>query len=178
MHEQLLPASPPSLREREIGPAGTEGFAGVLAQCPALAHLDLCCNEISPAGTDSLEGVLAKCAALAHLNLGLLAGVLVQCAALAHLNPSFNQIGNAGAVSFAGVLAKCAALAHLDLHTVCRHTVYIQYVDHHYDLSVFTRILLSLGRISAIHPGGQTRESCLRTLLFLINHQERDLRRV
>jgi hypothetical protein len=42
----------------------------VLAQCTALAHLNLFCNQIGWAGAKSLAGVLAQCAALAHLNLG------------------------------------------------------------------------------------------------------------
>jgi hypothetical protein len=40
----------------------------VLAQCPALAHLDLS-NDIRAAGAESLAGVLGQCAALAHRNL-------------------------------------------------------------------------------------------------------------
>ena len=42
---------------------------GVLAQCRALAHLDLSWNGIETAGAASLEGVLGQCVALAHLNL-------------------------------------------------------------------------------------------------------------
>jgi Ran GTPase-activating protein (RanGAP) involved in mRNA processing and transport len=41
----------------------------VLAQCTALAHLDLCGNQIGTAGAYSLAGVLAQCPALARLNL-------------------------------------------------------------------------------------------------------------
>jgi hypothetical protein len=74
-----------------------ESLAGVLAQCPALAHLDLSGNYIGAGGAERLAGVLAQCPALAHLNL------------------CDNSIGNAGAGSLAGVLAQCAALAHLDL---------------------------------------------------------------
>jgi Ran GTPase-activating protein (RanGAP) involved in mRNA processing and transport len=47
-----------------------ERLAGVMAQCPALAHLDLYGNDIGDAGAESLAGVLAQCPALAHLNLG------------------------------------------------------------------------------------------------------------
>jgi len=43
--------------------------AGVLAQCAALAHLDLASNAIGPAGAKSLAGVLAQCAALSHLDV-------------------------------------------------------------------------------------------------------------
>ena len=54
-----------------------ESLAGVLGQCPALAHLqcrelvhlNLSGNWIHDAGTESLAGVLGQCAALAHLNL-------------------------------------------------------------------------------------------------------------
>jgi Ran GTPase-activating protein (RanGAP) involved in mRNA processing and transport len=50
----------------------------VLAQCQALAHLNLRGNGIGPAGAESLARVLGQCAALAHLNL------------------SYNQIGPDG----------------------------------------------------------------------------------
>ena len=49
--------------------AGAERLAGVLAQCPALAHLNLWNNRIGEAGAESLAGVLVQCEALAHLNL-------------------------------------------------------------------------------------------------------------
>ena len=53
----------------------------MLAQCPALAHLDLSRNyHFGAAGAERLAGVLGQCAALTHLNL------------------SYNQIGAAGAV--------------------------------------------------------------------------------
>ncbi len=81
-----------------------ERLAGVLAQCPALAHLDLSVDRSTgdygnygAAGTERLLGGLAQCAALVHLNLG------------------GNKIGAGGAERLAGVLAKCEALAHLDL---------------------------------------------------------------
>jgi Ran GTPase-activating protein (RanGAP) involved in mRNA processing and transport len=103
-----------------------ERLAGVLAQCPALAHLDLSGNsEFGAAGAERLAGVLGQCRELVHLNLsgnrignaGVegLAGVLAQCTALVHLNLGGNQIGPAGTESLAGVLAQCQALAHLDL---------------------------------------------------------------
>jgi Ran GTPase-activating protein (RanGAP) involved in mRNA processing and transport len=72
-------------------------LAGVLGQCPALAHLDLSGNGIGPDGAKSLAGVLGQCTALMHLDL------------------SGNHIGPAGAESLAGVLGQCPALAHLDL---------------------------------------------------------------
>jgi hypothetical protein len=108
------------------GPHAEWLAGGVLAQCPALAHLDLSQNTIGDAGAESLAGVLAQCAALAHLNLfdnkigdagaGSLAGVLAQCPAVTHLNLSGNLIRDAGAGCLAGVLAQCAALAHLNLN--------------------------------------------------------------
>jgi Ran GTPase-activating protein (RanGAP) involved in mRNA processing and transport len=69
----------------------------VLAQCPALTHLNLCFNSIEAAGAESLAGVLGRCRELVHLNL------------------SSNWIEAGGAESLAGVLAQCTALAHLDL---------------------------------------------------------------
>jgi hypothetical protein len=42
----------------------------VLAQCPALAHLDLRINAMGAVGAERIAGVLAQCPALAHLNLG------------------------------------------------------------------------------------------------------------
>ena len=41
----------------------------MLAQCTALAHLDLSYNDIGTAGAERLAGVLGQCAALAHLDL-------------------------------------------------------------------------------------------------------------
>jgi Ran GTPase-activating protein (RanGAP) involved in mRNA processing and transport len=68
----------------------TERLAGVLAQCPALAHLDLSGNYgFGAAGAERLAGVLAQCAALAHLNL---------CG---------NRIGSAGAERLTGVVGQC-----------------------------------------------------------------------
>ena len=75
-----------------------ERLAGVLAQCPALAHLDLSGNSDFGAG-----------------GAERLAGVLVQCRELVHLILSCTSIGVGGAESLAGVLAQCPALAHLDL---------------------------------------------------------------
>jgi hypothetical protein len=110
-----------------------ERLAGVLAQCPALAHLDLSGNSgFGAGGADRLAGVLGQCWELVHLNLwgnkivaggnsigpggaDRLAGVLPQCAALAHLNLWGNSIGPEGAESFAGALGQCPALAHLNL---------------------------------------------------------------
>jgi hypothetical protein len=44
-------------------------WLAVLAQCTALAHLDLCSNEMGYAGAVFLAGMLEQCTALAHLNL-------------------------------------------------------------------------------------------------------------
>jgi hypothetical protein len=41
----------------------------VVDQCCALVHLDLFDNQIGDAGAERLGGVLAQCLALAHLNL-------------------------------------------------------------------------------------------------------------
>ena len=47
-----------------------ERLAGVLAQCPALAHLDLSVNRsFGAAGAERLAGVLGQCRELVHLNL-------------------------------------------------------------------------------------------------------------
>jgi hypothetical protein len=103
-----------------------ESLAGVLAQSPALAHLDLSANyNFEADGAESLAGVLGQCRELVHLNLSCnkigaggaesLAGVLPQCTTLSHLNLSCNYIGASWAEKLAGVLAQCAALAHLDL---------------------------------------------------------------
>jgi hypothetical protein len=107
-----------------IGAGGTERLE-VLAQCTALAHLDLSYNQLGAAGAERLAGVLGQCAALTHLNLKenaigaggaeRLAGVLGQCAALAHLDLSRNDIRAGGAERLARVLGQCAALAHLNL---------------------------------------------------------------
>ena len=114
------------LPECEMKGQGAERLTGVLAQCPALTHLDLSGNYgFGAAGAERLAGVLGQCPALAHLNLNRnyigaggaerLAGVLAQCPALTHLDLSWNQIGDAGAESLAGVLGQCTALAHLNL---------------------------------------------------------------
>ncbi len=105
-----------------IKAAGAERLAGVLAQCPALTHLNLCFNSIE---AESLAGVLGRCRELVHLNLSSnnigqagaesFAGVLAQFTALAHLDLSSNSIRAAGAETLAGVLAQCPALAYLDL---------------------------------------------------------------
>ena len=79
-----------------------ERLAGVLAQCPALAHFNLSAgycassaNRIGAAKAERLAEVLARCRSLAHLDL-------MGCG-----------IGQDGAESFAGVLAKCATLTHV-----------------------------------------------------------------
>jgi hypothetical protein len=105
-----------------------EKLAGVLAQCPALAHLDLSDNfYFGAAGAERLAGVLGQCRELVHLNLAgnaigaggaeMLAGVLAQCPVLAHLNLSDNWIEAAGAESLARVMGHCTALTHLDLYS-------------------------------------------------------------
>jgi hypothetical protein len=74
----------------------TVSLAGVLTQCPALAHLDLSDNYIfGAAGAERL------------------ARVLVNCPALADLDPLWNQIGPTGADSLQGVLTQCPALTTL-----------------------------------------------------------------
>ena len=110
---------------KAFGAEGAGMVAGVLAQCPALAHLNLSHNEIGANGAGRLAGVLTQCRALAHLNLsgnrlgddgaGMLAAMLAQCPALAHLDLSRNDISADGAERLAGVLAQCPALAHLNL---------------------------------------------------------------
>jgi Ran GTPase-activating protein (RanGAP) involved in mRNA processing and transport len=105
--------------------SGAASFAGALAQCPALSHLDLSGNEIKIGGAESLAGVLALCASLAHLKLEHnqigdagtegFAGVLAQFPALARLDLGYNDIGSAGAERLAGVLGQCPALGDLIL---------------------------------------------------------------
>ena len=70
-----------------------ERLARVLAQSPALAHIDLRDNYFRSDGTESLAGVLGH-------------------AALSHLNLSKNRIGPDGAESLAGVLGQCWGSAH------------------------------------------------------------------
>ena len=48
---------------------GAKSLAGVLAQCLALAHLNLSRNVICKIFAEILAGVLAQCAALAHPDL-------------------------------------------------------------------------------------------------------------
>jgi Ran GTPase-activating protein (RanGAP) involved in mRNA processing and transport len=113
------------LRYCDMKGQDAERLAEVLAQCQALAHLDLQCNWNFEGGAARLGGVLAQCSALAHLNLfgnqirpagaESLAGVLAQCAALAHLDLGLNNIGPDGAERLAGVLPQCTVLAHLNL---------------------------------------------------------------
>ena len=70
-----------------------ERLAGVLTQCPALAHLDLSDNyTFGAAGADRL------------------AGVLVQCRELVHLDLSSNRIGHVGAGPVAHHHTRAAAL--------------------------------------------------------------------
>ena len=71
----------------------------MLAQCPALAHLDLSDNHYF-GGAGEEERI---------------AGVLGQFRELLHLNLCYNDIGSAGAERLVGVLEQCTALSHLDL---------------------------------------------------------------
>jgi hypothetical protein len=103
-----------------------ERLAEVLAQCPALAHLDLGYNyNFGAGGAERLAGALGQCRELVHLNLWnnhlgpagteTLAGVLAQCPALAHLDLGYNWICDAGSERLARVLGQCTSLAHLNL---------------------------------------------------------------
>jgi hypothetical protein len=114
------------LPEWDMGGQDAERLAGVLAQCPALAHLALSGNsDFGAGGGERLAGVLGQCRELVHLNLSgtnirevggeRLAGVLGQCRELVHLNLSRTNIRAAGAERLEGVLAQCPALAHLNL---------------------------------------------------------------
>jgi hypothetical protein len=103
----------------------SERLAGVLAQCPALAHLDLSeYYDFGAAGAERLAGVLGQCRELVHLNISenkigagaeRLAEVLGQCRELVHLNLNHTQIPAAVLERLAGVLGQCTALAHLNL---------------------------------------------------------------
>ena len=84
-----------------IGDDGAGRLAGRLAQCRALAHLNLSYNHIESDGAESLAGVLAQCKALAHLDLR-----------------SSNEIGSGGARRLAEVQAKRPALVHLYLNDI------------------------------------------------------------
>ncbi len=95
-----------------------EILAGVLAQCPALAHLDLSGKfNFRAAGAERLAGVLGQCRELVHLNLSFigaggeesLAGVLGRWPALAPLNPRYNEIGPVGAEPCWSSCAVCSA---------------------------------------------------------------------
>ena len=112
----------------------------MLAQCPALVHLDLKSNDISNEGAATLAGVLGRCSALTHLNLESnptsryraqgLASVLAQCTGqrslqeeldsvqrwLTSISPTLTYEKPAGAASLAPVLGQCAALTHLNLN--------------------------------------------------------------
>ena len=80
-----------------VGLAGVLSLAGVLALCPALAHLNLSDNDIGPTVTESLTRVLGQCVILTHLDL------------------SANSIGPPGAEGLASVLTQCTTLTHLNL---------------------------------------------------------------
>ena len=53
----------------EIGDEGAGKLAGVLAQCLALASLNLKCNQIGIQGANRLAGVLSQCLLLSFLDL-------------------------------------------------------------------------------------------------------------
>jgi len=84
---------------------GVDWLAGVLVQCPALAHLDLSGNDLSD-GMSKLAKVLPQCTSLAHLNLRSCSSrrgweyeckdllSLVQCPSLTHLDLSSNSISD------------------------------------------------------------------------------------
>ena len=112
------------LRDIEMKGQDTEKLGGVLAQCPALTHLDL--RDFCGSGTaeaERLEGALGQCRELVYLNyLGnkrpaggtVLAGVPTICPALVHLYLTGNRIGEIGAGRLAEVLKQCEALVTLD----------------------------------------------------------------
>jgi hypothetical protein len=82
-----------------------ESLAVVLAQCPALTHLDLSENgRFEAEGEEILAGVLGQCTSLDHLNL-----------IYNHIGIVGNTLGPDGAERLAGVLGQCAALSHLNL---------------------------------------------------------------
>jgi hypothetical protein len=59
------------LPDCEMKGQDVEKLAGVLAQCPALAHLDISGNsDFRAGGAERLAGVLGQCRELVHLNLG------------------------------------------------------------------------------------------------------------
>jgi hypothetical protein len=91
-----------------------EGLAEVLAQCPALAHLDL-------SGNHKFHHFWNTVSPQTHA--GML-GVLGQCRGLVHLNLSYNGIQAAGGADrlerLAGVLAQCTALAQYMYDTYTR----------------------------------------------------------
>jgi hypothetical protein len=86
-------------------------LAEVLAQCAALARLNLSSNGIGAGGAKSLAGVLAQCTALVQLDLSGYRSRYLS----SYMPHDYNRIGDAGAESLAGVLGQCPALAYLDL---------------------------------------------------------------
>jgi hypothetical protein len=68
--ERISRISTLELPECDMKGQDAERLAGVLAQCPALAHLDLSDNYIfGSAGAERFAGVLGQCRELVHLNL-------------------------------------------------------------------------------------------------------------
>jgi hypothetical protein len=103
-------------------------LAGVLAQCPALAHLDVSGNlNFGTSGATRFAGVQGQCRELVHLNLSYnwieedreacrSAGAVHSAGAPQwDLNLQSNRIGNTGAESLPGVLGQCTELTHLNL---------------------------------------------------------------
>ena len=97
----------------------TESLAEVLAQCPALTHLNLSFNGVGGHFANKFfeeENFYAKPSYVTPAShFARLAGVLPQCTALAHLDLSYNAIGPAGAGKLAAVLVKCPSLANINL---------------------------------------------------------------
>ena len=105
-----------ALPDIEMKAQDTEKLAGVLAQCPALTHLDL--SDFygrRPVGGAVLAGLPTICPGLVHLYLpgnrigeigaGRLVEVLKQCGALVTLDLAGNEVGAAGVERLAGGLA-------------------------------------------------------------------------
>lgn len=96
-------------------------LAGVLAQCPALSHLNLERNYIRGVGAGWLAPVLVQCT-LSWLSLGRneigdegasrLAGVVRQCLSLSFLNVGKNKVGAEGVGKLVEV---CGDITQLDL---------------------------------------------------------------
>ncbi len=111
----------------------SESLAAVLAQCAALAHLDLGLNSIGPDGAEQGQRALQDSWGCVQRWLTLISATIrpkhtgqsawQECwrndPALAHLNlggnECYNGIGAGGAESLARVLVQCEALACLNI---------------------------------------------------------------